>query len=68
MKHMTKVGCCLAVVASAVVFASPQASAKGIEGIFGTAESSGDHSLSPAKNAFLSSYWLAGNNFSTYSD
>ena len=68
MKHMTKVGCCLAVVASAVVFASPQASAKGIEGIFGTAESSGDHSVGPAKNAFLSSYWLAGNNFSTYSE
>ena len=63
MKHMTKVGCCL--VAAVAAFGSMSVSAKGIEGIFGTAESSGDHSLSPAKNAFLSSYWLAGNNFST---
>ena len=43
-------------------------SAKGIEGIFGTAESSGDHSVGPAKNAFIASYWLAGDSFKTYSE
>ena len=66
MNTWRKVGCCL--VAAVAAFGSMSVSAKGIEGIFGTAESSGDHSVGPARNAFLSSYWLAGDSFKTYSE
>ena len=72
MKHMMKVGCCLAAVVGVVLFASSRAAAKGIEEIFDTATSSGDNAPGDtrfqASNAFIASYWLAGANLSTYSE
>ena len=57
-----KVGCCL--VAAVAAFGSMSVSAKGIEEIFQKAESSGDYSSCPARNAFLTSYWLCDQAFS----
>lgn len=43
-----------------LMLGSTSAMAKGIEGIFVSAESSGDHSSYPARNAFVSQYWISG--------
>ena len=59
MNAWRKVGCCL--VAAVAAFGSMSVSAKGIEGIFVSAESSGDYpgTTFQASNAFIANYWLA---------